>query len=221
MVVHVPGAEVWLQVAPDARDATMSKAWKPPPRKPKKPRAPSGGRFNCLLLSALIVALGSACAGALRYWPWQSAVLVHRAKLALGATSMQLCPAAGDRFYDHCAEGRQHYLIRIDWGCLGDRRAAAMQMAFSMENDGKPLRGVGNVPAWLTEDNAKAVSVGPCMRGIDLDLACQHCVPQPKAAEAAEEAGEKATARATAATTAEEDDGVGADASTGATVAES
>ena len=54
-------------------------------------------------------------------------------------------------------------------------------MALGLETDGKPLAGVGNVPSWLTDDNAAALRNGPCIQGVQEDKACWHCKPTPKA----------------------------------------
>lgn len=29
----------------------------------------------------------------------------------------QRCPPESDRFYDHCKEGRKHYMLSLDWDC--------------------------------------------------------------------------------------------------------
>ena len=77
----------------------------------------------------------------------------------------QVCPAEGDRFYDHCQEGRFHYLVELDFECLGKDRARMMLQAI-----GRPDRlaigdmwPVGRVPAWLTLADAKAIRDGPCL----------------------------------------------------------
>lgn len=100
----------------------------------------------------------------------------------------QRCPPEGDRFHDHCKEGRKHYVLSLDWSCLGPRRAEAMRMALSLPSDGKPLRGVGEIPSWLTEENAKALSGAPCMKGIVLDMACRYCKPSKKPTKQSNEA---------------------------------
>lgn len=53
-------------------------------------------------------------------------------------------------------------------------------MALSIASDGKPLKGVGEVPSWLTDENAKALESAPCMKGMLLDKACRFCKPAPK-----------------------------------------
>lgn len=53
-------------------------------------------------------------------------------------------------------------------------------MALSMPRDGKALKGVGHIPSWLTDDNAKALSSAPCVSEMQLDMACRHCKPTPK-----------------------------------------
>ena len=55
-----------------------------------------------------------------------------------------------------------------------------MRMALSLPSDGKPLKGVGEVPSWLTDDNAKVLKNAPCMQKMELDLACRHCKPTPR-----------------------------------------
>jgi hypothetical protein len=77
-------------------------------------------------------------------------------------------------------EGRKHYQLSLDWDCLGERRAEAMRMALSLPKDGKPLKGVGQVPSWLTNENAETLRKAPCMRGVVTDLRCRHCKPTPK-----------------------------------------
>ena len=94
--------------------------------------------------------------------------------------SKQRCPPEGDRFHDHCVEGRTHYVLKLDWDCLGPRRAEVMRMALSLETGNKPLTGVGDVPSWLTDDNAAALRGAPCVQGIEADKACWYCKPTPK-----------------------------------------
>lgn len=94
--------------------------------------------------------------------------------------TVQRCPPEGDRFFDHCKEGRKHHVLSLDWSCLGPRRAEAMRMALGLPNDGQPLTGVGTVPSWLTDDNAAVLAKAPCIQGIYPDLACRHCKPTKK-----------------------------------------
>ena len=94
--------------------------------------------------------------------------------------SEQRCPPETDRFHEHCKEGRQHYLLSLDWTCLGSRRAEAMREALSLPSDGRPLDGVGELPLWLTDENAETLRSSPCMRGVALDRACRYCKPTPK-----------------------------------------
>ena len=61
----------------------------------------------------------------------------------------QVCPPSTDRFHDHCKEGRRHYVIDIDWTCLGRRRADFMRAALGLP-ESTHLEGVGSVPSWLT-----------------------------------------------------------------------
>ena len=92
----------------------------------------------------------------------------------------QRCPPEDDRFHDHCQEGRKHYVLSLDWTCLGTRRAEAMRAALSLPHDGKPLLGVGDVPSWLTDANAEALATAPCIQAVEPDLRCSHCKPTPK-----------------------------------------
>jgi len=116
----------------------------------------------------------------------------------------QRCPEETDRFHEHCREGRKHYMIGLDWDCLGKARAAVMARALGLP-DGKKLRGVGIVPSWLTEANANAVRDAPCIQSLRTDLACRYCVPTPRLAstqassdglETAGSANEESTAEA-------------------------
>ena len=104
------------------------------------------------------------------------AVIIYRERFP----TEQRCPPETDRFYDHCKEGRKHYLLSLDWTCLGSRRAEAMRMALSLPSDGKALKGVGEVPSWLTDDNAEALRGAPCVRDVTMDKACRYCKPTPK-----------------------------------------
>ena len=61
----------------------------------------------------------------------------------------QVCPPSTDRFHDHCKEGRRHYVIDIDWTCLGRRRADFMRAALGLPESTR-LEGVGSVPSWLS-----------------------------------------------------------------------
>lgn len=119
----------------------------------------------------------------------------------------QRCPPENDRFHDHCREGRKHYLLSLDWDCLGPRRAEAMRMALSMDTGGKPLVGIGEVPSWLTEENAAALKGAPCMKGMQLDMACRYCKPTPKPQR--DEKTEAAAAAAAAAAKGNTPDSVG------------
>ena len=97
--------------------------------------------------------------------------------------STQRCPPEGDRFFDHCKEGRTHYLLKLNWTCFGPRKAEVMRTALSLDTGGKPLVGVGEVPSWLTDENAVALRDAPCMIGVEDDKACWHCKPSPKPTE--------------------------------------
>jgi hypothetical protein len=81
-------------------------------------------------------------------------------------------------------EGRKHYLIEIDWTCLGEKRTKVMRMALGMAAGGDAARGVGRVPTWLTEENAEIVRAWPCIRRLRLDTTCRYCVPTPRPANA-------------------------------------
>jgi hypothetical protein len=134
------------------------------------------------------------------------AVRVHRAKLALGLTSAQRCPAEGDRFRDHCVEGRNHYQLTMDWECFGPRRADAMRIALDIELPlgQKFLHGKGEVSTWLTAENAVTVKSSPCISGAELDLSCQHCKPTPKRRDADKLRAEAAAAEEAAGVAEEE-----------------
>ena len=154
-----------------------------------KQQKPKRSWFWSIFISVVLLAL-SGVAG----------VLIYRERYP----AKQRCPPEDDRFHDHCKEGRTHYVLSLDWDCLGARRAEAMRMALSIENDGKPLKGVGEVPSWLTDENAVALKSAPCMRGIATDKACRYCKPTPRpkkdepeeppAEEAAAAGGDGATA---------------------------
>lgn len=126
-------------------------------------------RFLRYRLPAYLLLLAAACWAA-----WQ-----HYRRLY---PLEQVCPAEGDRFYDHCQEGRFHYLVELDFECLGKDRARMMLQAI-----GRPDRlaigdmwPVGRVPAWLTLADAKAIRDGPCLERLRLDTACYYCEPTPK-----------------------------------------
>ena len=53
-------------------------------------------------------------------------------------------------------------------------------MALSLETGNKPLTGVGDVPSWLTDENAAALRGAPCVHGAEADKACWYCKPTPK-----------------------------------------
>lgn len=102
--------------------------------------------------------------------------------------SKQRCPPEGDRFYEHCKEGRTHYQLEMDWDCLGPRRAEALREALSqgkqLEDEGKPLVGIGYIPSWLTDEDAAALRGAACMNNVKADKACWYCKPSPKPTEA-------------------------------------
>ena len=152
--------------APKASTAAP-KAHKPWNR-PKKPKKPPRSRCCIAIVSVALLTIVVVGAAAAYY--------LYRERYPLE----QRCPPEGDRFHDHCKEGRKHYLLKLDWSCLGHRRAEAMRMALSLPDDGKPLEGVGEIPSWLTADNAKALTGAPCMREVLLDMACRYCKPTPK-----------------------------------------
>jgi hypothetical protein len=91
----------------------------------------------------------------------------------------QRCPPPEDRFHDHCMEGRKHYMISIDWDCIGKQNARYMKLMLGLPEDTR-TRGVGTVPSWLTEENADAIRKLECARGLVVDLACNHCKNTPR-----------------------------------------
>ena len=105
------------------------------------------------------------------------AIAAHRYRYP----SKQRCPPEGDRFFDHCQEGRTHYRLKLDWDCLGPRKSEIMRAALSLDTEGKPLIGVGDLPSWLTDKNAEALRGAPCIRAVEEDKACWYCKPTPKA----------------------------------------
>lgn len=162
-------------------------AWQKESRK-KSRGSPVSAPLWALAASAIVSAAGGY--GFHRYrWPTE-----------------QRCPPEKDRFHEHCKEGRkvpsapafflpqilamltrccvppQHYVLSLDWSCLGVRRAEVMRAALSLPDDGKPMTGIGLVPSWLTEENAAALRSSPCMKDVELDLACWHCKPTPRTA---------------------------------------
>ena len=145
---------------------------KPNSNKPwNRPKKPKQARRSALSTAVrVVVGLCIAVGGA------GAAYRLYRERYP----TEQRCPPEGDRFHDHCKEGRKHYLLKLDWSCLGHRRAEAMRMALSLPDDGKPLEGVGEVPSWLTADSVKTLTGAPCMRDVLLDLACRYCKPTPK-----------------------------------------
>ena len=143
----------------------------PRPHRPPL-RASSGGqtqaraasRFGisgCATVVAVLAAIAAAC---------------HRA-----FPSEQRCPPTEDRFYDHCREGRKHYMINIDWACLGPERSTVMRQALGLEGEAQAQHG-GRVPSWLTSAHADVVRVSPCVQDVRVDLACWHCKPTPRTA---------------------------------------
>ena len=93
---------------------------------------------------------------------------------------VQRCPPPEDRFHEHCKEGRTHYVISIDWDCLGPTRAAGLAHGLGMPADEVVSSGVSGVPSWLSDENAAAVRGAPCIRGLSEDRGCWHCKPTPK-----------------------------------------
>lgn len=138
-------------------------------RDKKKQRATSSTSMFRRLMMALLLAGALAAAGFLAFREYQERY-----------PKEQRCPPEDDRFHDHCKEGRKHYVLSLDWTCLGARRAEAMRMALSLPSDGKPLKGVGEIPSWLTEENAEALRNAPCMKGMALDMACRYCKPSKR-----------------------------------------
>ena len=145
--------------------------------------AASSSRFRAVSGVAAVAVVLAAIAAALwlRWFP-----------------STQRCPPAGDRFHEHCKEGRQHYLISIDWACLGQERSAVMRQALGLEGD---AANQGRVPSWLSAAHAEVVRKSPCVQDVRVDLGCWHCAPTPRtplqqaaAAESAAAAAERAAA---------------------------
>ena len=104
--------------------AVAAKPARPPPRRRKE-----GGSLalGWCVLSVAFLGLAVGAGAAYRYvYP-----------------TRQRCPAEGDRFYDHCKEGRRHALIKIDWECLGPRLSGAMRVAFGIDEDETAQAGVG------------------------------------------------------------------------------
>jgi hypothetical protein len=56
-----------------------------------------------------------------------------------------------------------------------------MRAALSLDTEGKPLIGVGDLPSWLTDKNAEALRGAPCIRAVEEDKACWYCKPTPRA----------------------------------------
>ena len=88
----------------------------------------------------------------------------------------QRCPPAEDRFHDHCKEGRKHFMISIDWACLGPERSNVMRQALGLEDQAQD----GRVPSWLTPVHADVVRGSPCVQDVRADLGCWHCKPTSK-----------------------------------------
>ncbi len=137
------------------------------PRNQSKPRKSSGCCGSCCCAAVGVTLLLAILAGAVAAYRWRY-------------PSKQRCPPEDDRFFDHCQEGRTHYLLKLDWDCLGPRKAEVMRVALSLETEGKPLIGVGELPSWLTDENANALRGAPCIRGVDEDKACWYCKPTKK-----------------------------------------
>ena len=154
------------------------------PKKPKKSRS----SHACWFVLGGVVMVAAALLFAVRWY-------------RENYPTEQRCPPESDRFHDHCKEGRKHYVLKLDWDCLGSRRAEAMRMALALPNDGKPLRGVGEVPSWLTDANAKILAdpKAPCMKGVVVDKACRYCKPTPKPKQPSSDATTAAAAGAEAA----------------------
>ena len=53
-------------------------------------------------------------------------------------------------------------------------------MALDLPADRKSLKGVGEVPSWLTDENAAVLEKAPGMKGVVLDKACRYCKPTPR-----------------------------------------
>ena len=141
----------------------------PRPRKPPAARASSAGQAQTRAASRLSI---SGCASVVVVIAIAAAAC-HRA-----FPSEQRCPPPEDRFYDHCKEGRKHYMINIDWACLGPERSTVMHQALGLEGEAQVQHG--RVPSWLTSAHADVVRVSPCVQDVRVDLACWHCKPTPR-----------------------------------------
>lgn len=159
---HGGGGKAATQQRPQYNHYQTFYGKKPPKSKPKS----TSGRTWCCICSGVLMLAAAVAAG----------IVVYRELYP----SEQRCPPESDRFHDHCKEGRKHYQLSLDWDCLGSRRAEAMRQALSLPSDGKPLKGVGEVPSWLADGDAATLENAPCMKGMKLDKACYYCVPTPR-----------------------------------------
>lgn len=166
-----------------------SKEKKPQKRLPKRRAAPHSTSSVCWVVGCVLALAASVLVG-----------LTYRYLYPL----KQRCPAKDDRFYDHCMEGRKHYMIRIDWSCLGPRRSVAMRQAFDLPSDGGTAKGIGEVPSWLTASNAEAVRNAPCINALVEDTGCWYCKPTPKKSDVDEQIAQAKAAQARAARADEE-----------------
>ena len=142
----------------------------PRPHRPPASRASSGGQTQTRAASRFGT---SGCAAVVAVLAAIAAAACHRA-----FPSEQRCPPTEDRFYDHCKEGRKHYMINIDWACLGPERSTVMRRALGLEGEAQAQHG--RVPSWLTPAHADVVRVSPCVQDVRVDLACWHCKSTPR-----------------------------------------
>jgi hypothetical protein len=167
-----------------------------PPRRrkgaPQEPEADAGDDSKttscgpCVLLSLFVGALlCTTCGYALTqmHTEWSPH---HEASSATAAVEeAQRCPPANDRYHAHCIEGRKHVILSIDWSCLGVRRGESARLAFmsftpiagGSSGEEAPLRGISEVPTWLSDVNADALHGEACVSAIRHDRKCDECRP--------------------------------------------
>ena len=154
------------------------------PRKPASARASSSSSSSCTACFALVAVLSLlavAAAVALR-WVYPSE---------------QRCPPEDDRFHDHCKEGRTHYMIQLDWACLGPERSQLMRKVLAVEDDdANQETGSSWVPSWLTSTHANVVEGSVCVNAVRPDRGCWYCKKSPRTALQAAAAEESAAAAA-------------------------
>jgi len=188
---HMAGAPKQRASATSTKSHDGSGKWRTKPKRAKMKLSPCWRA--CMGVTLLLILLGGSFGG-YKYYRYRYPL-------------KQRCPPEGDRFYDHCMEGRTHYLLKLDWDCkrlnacllhvpqshslsvcvdgqpfagLGPRRAEAMRMALSLDTGEKAMIGVGEIPSWLTDANAQALRGAPCMVDIVEDKGCWFCKPTAK-----------------------------------------